>query len=96
MIVKVTQEDIDNGEAASCSRCPIALAVARACELGADDTVEVTKTLGIKVRTLRGTRTYSLTSSARKFISKFDMREEVQPFEFEAVRKVRVNPPNYF
>jgi hypothetical protein len=78
MKIKVTQEDIDNGQRKSCSCCPVALAMKRVLDID------------VKV----GDNKFVLTSSdeftilelpkeARIFIDAFDNDELVEPFEFE-------------
>ena len=80
VLVKVTQEDIDNGVICSGGLCPIALASAR--EFGLN--TEVNK---VRCRVFRKGRfvvdDYDLPRSARRFITRFDKGKIVKPFNFK-------------
>ena len=78
-LIKVTQKHIDKGEPTKARFCPITLAVADA-------------TGGLHVATgniitswhdpVRGHRSGELPRSAKRFISKFDSKNKVKPFNF--------------
>ncbi|HYT44605.1 MAG TPA: hypothetical protein VEP90_19905 [Methylomirabilota bacterium] len=83
MIVKVTQENIDNGTAADCRACPIALAVLSATKLeGKFNKVSVAR-CSVWFVTPEDVFDYKLPESARMFIQRFDSGQMVYPFEFE-------------
>lgn len=75
MTISVTQQHIDRGEALSCSRCPIALAISD-CFLASctvlHHSVCITD-LGY----------YSLPNECNDFITAFDNNQPVSPFTFE-------------
>ena len=73
-LIKVEQEDINNGVRHSNNSCPIALAINR--------------TLGVSCRVTMeyisiGTLWANLSGKARQFIHGFDRGFPVEPFEFE-------------
>ena len=78
MIIKVTQEHIDNGVKFNCSKCPIALAMTEKfpnCAVGL---------FGYWVDATDLTMDYKLLPvNANKFIEMFDSGKKVEPFEFE-------------
>ena len=75
MKIKVTQDDIDNGERHRCYRCPIAHAMCRT--LGAS--IAVTQE---KYYREEDDGKY-LPTEAQRFILDFDAGRPVAPFEFE-------------
>lgn len=81
MNVQVTENDIAEGKRYSCYRCPIALAVHRACErAGWHDIPEIIVTL---THASCGEHGAFLPSAAQRFIADFDRRDKVRPFNFE-------------
>lgn len=78
MIIKVTQQHIDNGVKFDCSKCPIALAMTEKfpnCAVGlyvywVDATDPAVDCKLLPVNTI-------------KFIEMFDSGKKVEPFEFE-------------
>ena len=90
MLVNVKAEhiarSIARGGRASCTNCPIALAVIDAID-GVED-ISVSKCVGVRVY-LGGHRVkrYDLPYLAQDFIDKFDNRLEVEPFSFEMNEK---------
>ena len=82
MKIRVTREDIDNGEAGDCDRCPVALALLR--HTNADEVtvgncgVDIFHDSGLVVD-----YGVDLPEVARDFIKKFDTGRDVEPFEFE-------------
>lgn len=92
MKLTITQEDIDNGEVGDPCWCPIANAIARACNIedkARRDCIEVNSD-GIWIN---GTTIYSsrilyphkvpMPRQLKDFINNFDNEEEVEPFEIE-------------
>ena len=80
MIIKVTQEHIDKGKANSACECPIALAMISAGFIGVlVDGVHIY--VGLWLMGGKVSKSHTPTS-ARMFIHKFDLRESVEPFEF--------------
>ena len=79
IIIKVTQKDIDSGVRISCGKCPIALAIIRTINI---KTVRVgwSSTLWT---TEKGALKATMPSQARHFITAFDNRLSVEPFQFE-------------
>lgn len=75
--IRVTQEDIDNGERGNCELCPIAHAMSR--ELGC--AVDVSGPCAVVY--IHGPVEIPLPQEARNFILDFDNVEPVQPFEFQ-------------
>jgi hypothetical protein len=80
VIVRVTQEDIDEGTKGDCTFCPIALAVDRA--LGGECCVAVT-IFDVYITENAHAEVFPLPSEARQFIQRFDKGKPVSPFEFE-------------
>lgn len=82
MIIKVTQEDIDNGKKKSCYECPIALAIQRVsvkhlrCDVMNQQVYAVEKDL-------RPVWIRILPPEAQLFIIDFDAGKSVKPFQFE-------------
>lgn len=76
MIIKVTQEDIDNGYF-STDECPIALAICRQLH---EPEVHVLTTHGI-IRI--GYKVYKLPTEAKEWANAFDSRRDVTPTEFD-------------
>lgn len=78
MKIKVTEDHIKKGKPANTYCCPVALALK---ENGYEDaTVGESKAYAVKDG---NTVTLKLSDSASSFIRKFDMNEQVEPFEFE-------------
>lgn len=77
MKIKVTQEDINEGEKRNCSNCPVSLAIQRA--------------IGNKLVTvgsygswrINGLKQSNLGEKVSKWIRGFDKGGDVVPFEFE-------------
>lgn len=84
LVVNVTQEDIDKGEAASCSSCPIALALRRIAPLARvyTDCVALAGELYSPKAILESHTFIRLPEEAMKFIQTFDFRNHVSPFSF--------------
>lgn len=79
--IEVTEQDIADGIAGQCDRCPIAIAIARAC--AADTSVRVGPALaGISAARMFGTAFVKLPESAQDFIFRFDAARPVEPFSF--------------
>ena len=76
-IIKVTREDIENGEPDSSGSCPIALATRRAGVVNLNSDIYVTGD-----RILFSNRFARLPLKASLFIEEFDLGEVVMPFEF--------------
>jgi hypothetical protein len=78
--VSVSEIHIKSGIRTDCSRCPIALAIKDVLE----NESEISVGLGtLKVYEGGVTRHYELPSIAKSFISSFDSKLSVEPFEFE-------------
>jgi hypothetical protein len=94
VLILVTQDDIDKGEAMDCSRCPVALALQRT--LGCPSTVSGEALGWGKVRPERkfrlGVGAYSnpydrvhharIPRSVKRFVNRFDAGKPVKPFRF--------------
>lgn len=80
MIITVTKENIEQGVAKNCRKCPIALAVAAL--IRPDVTLQIDEICCI-LNMGAHHDTFSLPCSARKFINHFDKQQEVAPFKFE-------------
>ena len=76
MLIKVTQEDIDAGQAWNCYKCPIALATRRAFT---DRGIEV----GTTCIWINDIEAYKTPAIAKEFIIQFDRSLHVSPIEFE-------------
>lgn len=88
MLVRVTLEDIICGEPGSCSACPIAQAITRACTPNPRTAKYVFRVSSGHVGvSARGTGTsvawIELPREVRDFIRNFDVRNHVAPFEFD-------------
>lgn len=84
MRVKVTQEHINKGERISCSRCPVALAIADITNV----VVSVTTTCFYRLKKTRQDRFHlrkkvDMPLEVRKFVRRFDSYQPVEPFEFD-------------
>ena len=79
LTVHVTQEDIDNGERQSCSRCPVARAIARALQVS-----ETRVTVASRIAVF-DQRVAPLTTPRKvmSFITAFDGERPVEPFSFD-------------
>jgi hypothetical protein len=81
MLIKVTQEDIDNGERNEPCKCPVALACRR------HGLVEPrVGYAGITDDRAPGCPIYNTPWSAREFAKLFDSGKRVYPFSFELQR----------
>ena len=78
MQIRVTQEDIDKGKRNSLRRCPVALALKRAC----GRIVEVGSTM-VYSRNEDRAWLISLPEKAEDFVKLFDIGEPVEPFTFD-------------
>lgn len=79
-IVKVTQEDINEGTAGSSCECPVALALDLVFnDMGCDIYVEQNS---CELQFLDGSVAEYSNEQIREFIKKFDNGEPVEPFEF--------------
>ena len=77
MTIKVTQEDINNGEKSSCTGCPIALALRR--KFRAAKQVEVGTSM-VNIWYDEKLKQIKLPKSITTFIERFDDGCGVQPF----------------
>lgn len=84
MLVKVTQKHLDEGEPCSCANCPVSLAIKEA--------FVKEKLLGCRVSSThvaaffnKQTVCSQLPQEVTHFVLKFDLKEKVEPFEFELV-----------
>jgi len=81
-IVQVTQSDIDMGKRHNACDCPVALALKRAfnteVRVGCNDFFVGTPNPNLLA--------YGLPLAATRFITAFDNRRKVEPFEFEVGR----------
>ncbi len=79
MIIKlsVTQQDIDEGEKASCTKCPVALALQRA--LGRQDDAAMVG-MGMVNLFIDG-NSHKVPDAVRDFVRSFDSGDKVEPFE---------------
>lgn len=75
MIIRVTKEDIINGESGSCDNCPIARAIIRTFNI--DDVAVDATYIDIE------DRVYRTPVVAAEFIYNFDDGKTVEPFDFE-------------
>jgi hypothetical protein len=82
MKIEVTAEDIRVGWRSDCCRCPVALAIRRALDLGECD-VEVIPDLVVISRRAAPVATYDLPNMAFEFVLRFDGHAWVEPFTFE-------------
>lgn len=81
MLVHVTQEDIDNATAKSCTYCPVAIAMTKILAEGL--TVHVL-TQGMKIWKMDdGWWRTQNPPEVVQFIKAFDRRDPVSPFSFE-------------
>lgn len=80
MLVHVTQEDIDNGKRTDCKCCPIALAIGR---IFPDSVIHVIRDIHVFSKTGIDSKIYKHTDASRAFVTRFDARDPVEPFEFE-------------
>ena len=79
-VIRVTQEDIDNGVRTNCFNCPLSLAVKRSLNAVSADVsrwcIEFKLASGLAGR-------FVLPKEAVDFVRGFDSDKKVEPFEFE-------------
>jgi hypothetical protein len=75
MLIKVTEDHIENGRRHETCRCPIALAIKEATGCSNVSVGQQSATIGVY--------THILPKEAGDFVRDFDHRKKVVPFEFE-------------
>jgi hypothetical protein len=81
ILIQVTQEDINAGEAGNCYSCPLALAIRRVCP----GSLPWVQSLGVGWRTSHKhgpVDSSPLPREATAFIDRFDVKRDVSPFSF--------------
>ena len=100
MKIEVTLEDIDRGIQGHCMLCPVALALKRQCPQYKSVTVKSSRVFfwandfsfsQMEYKPV-GDATAELPLEVCEFISKFDLKKEVKPFEFELEIEAIKNP----
>jgi hypothetical protein len=85
-VAQVTQEDIDTGQRVNAFCCPVAKAISRV--MGGRYLVSVsTHSIGVLNLDTFKWEYFTPDAEVTRFIRAFDMREKVEPFEFE------IDPP---
>lgn len=74
LAIRVTRDDIQNGETESATRCPIARAIRR---LGKKKWISV-----VPYQIELGDAVYQMPETARNFLDRFDDGLAVEPFSF--------------